>query len=248
MAEQPLRCEGIEFRIGGLSILDGIDFAVEAGEVCAIVGPNGSGKSTFLNVVSGFVKPDRGVVRLDGVDVTSLPPWRRARLGLGRTFQIVRLVETAMAIENVEVGLLVGREGRKLPRLRLRANAERRTRMRRALERVHAEEFADWPVRYLSGGTRRKVEVARGIAAGPKVILVDEPTAGVSVAHILEMERALLDEAARGVAIVVVDHNLDFVGRISSRVVVFDAGKQIFEGSPADAFADERVIEAYVGV
>jgi branched-chain amino acid transport system ATP-binding protein len=243
-----LRCSGIRFQAAGLQILDGIDFAVEPGEICGIVGPNGSGKSTFLNVVSGFVKPNEGEVVLDGTDVTTTSPYRRARAGLGRTFQLVRVIETATASENVEAGLLL-REGRThlLSALGLGSRRRSARQIGHALESVHADEFADWPARYLSFGTRRKIEIARAIVSRPKVLLVDEPTSGVSRAHIFEIERVLRQQAESGCAVVVVDHNLEFIGKITRRVVVFDAGVEVFQGTPEAAFADPHVVEAYLG-
>jgi branched-chain amino acid transport system ATP-binding protein len=247
-ADAILRCEGIELRIGSQVILKDVDFAVRPGEICGIVGPNGSGKSMFLNVVNGFVKPQAGRVVLDGRDVTRDPPFRRARGGIGRSFQRVRVVETATAAENVEAGLLIRDRGTSLAAMLGVARRGRNTaEVLRALERVHADEFADWPVAYLSGGTRRKVELARAVVGGPKVLLVDEPTGGVSTAHIREIERVLREENEQGLAVVIVDHNLDFISKIAPRVVVLDAGVVIFEGTPAEAWADTRVIEAYLG-
>lgn len=249
MTSQPiLQCEGISLRIGSRQILDRIDFAARAGEICGIVGPNGSGKSMFLNVISGFVKPQAGQIVLDGRDVTRTAPFRRARAGLGRSFQRVRIVEAATAAENVEAGLLMQHgSGGILAALGLRRRKGSAEKVRRALERVQVAEFSDWPVRYLSGGTRRKVEVARAIVGKPKVLLVDEPTGGVSTAHILELERVLREEAERGAAVVIIDHNLEFIGKIAPRVVVFDAGTEVFQGTPTEAWSDPHVIEAYLG-
>jgi ABC-type branched-subunit amino acid transport system ATPase component len=240
-----LECVNVHFRIGSLEILNGVDFSVSAGEICGIVGPNGSGKSTLLNVISGFASPQVGQVMLKGDDVTTAPAWRRARSGLGRTFQLVRVVETATAVENVEAGLLTKPRS---PRPSLFAGRARTaSRVSQALARVQVAEFADWPVRYLSFGSRRKVEIARAIVGEPRVLLVDEPTSGVSRAHILEIERVLREEAERGCAVVVVDHNLDFIRKLAPRVVVLDAGNEVFAGSPDDAFADPAVIAAYLG-
>jgi ABC-type branched-subunit amino acid transport system ATPase component len=231
-----LRCRNISFRIGGLQILDDISFEIGAGEICGIVGPNGSGKSTFLNVVSGFVKPGSAEIFYDERDIGGDPPWRRARNGIGRSFQQVRVVETATARENVKAGLVErGRDG------------DTGERVLRALERVQVGEFADWPLRYLSYGTRRKVELARVIVGEPTLLLVDEPTAGVSRAHIVAIENVLKEEAERGCAVVIVDHDLDFIRRIAPRVVVFDFGREIFAGTPEQAFSDEHVVEAYIG-
>lgn len=243
-----LECKGLFLRIGAQSILNGIDFSIRAGEICGIVGPNGSGKSMFLNVISGFVKPQGGRVLIDGRDVTDFAPFRRARAGLGRSFQRVRVVETATAAENVEVGLLMGKRwGGARAVLGIGRRSDRAEEVSQALARVQAGEFAHWPVSYLSGGTRRKVEIARAIVDTPKVLLVDEPTGGVSAAHILELERVLQEEAQRGAAVVIIDHNLEFIGKIAPRVVVFDAGTEVFQGTPAEAWSDTRVIEAYLG-
>ena len=225
------------FRIGGLQILDDISFSITPGEICGIVGPNGSGKSTFLNVVSGFVKPNSVEIRYAEQDISRDAPWQRARKGIGRSFQAVRVVETATARKNVESGL-VHRGG---------TGHDVDARVMRALERVQVAEFADWPLRYLSYGTRRKVELARVIVGEPDLLLADEPTAGVSRAHIVSIENLLREEAERGCAVVIVDHDLEFIRRIATRVVVFDFGKEIFMGTPEEAFSDPHVVEAYIG-
>jgi branched-chain amino acid transport system ATP-binding protein len=232
-----LECKNVSFRIGGLQILDDISFSIAPGEICGIVGPNGSGKSTFLNVISGFVKPNSAELLYEERDMGRDAPWRRARRGIGRSFQQVRVVETATARQNVEAGL-VERGGR---------GKDSEDRIMRALGRVQVAEFADWPLRYLSYGTRRKVELARVIVGEPSVLLADEPTAGVSRAHIIAIERVLVEEAERGAAVVIVDHDLDFIRRIAPRVVVFDFGREIFAGTPEEAFSDPHVVEAYLG-
>jgi ABC-type branched-subunit amino acid transport system ATPase component len=231
-----LECKNVSFRIGGLQILDDISFSIAPGEIVGIVGPNGSGKSTFLNVVSGFVKPSNAEISFRDRDITNQPAWRRARGGIGRSFQRVRVVETATARQNVEAGLIeLGTRNRNVDQVLV------------ALERVRVAEFASWPLRYLSYGTRRKVELARVIVAEPSLLLVDEPTAGISRAHIVAIERVLKEEAERGCAVVIVDHDLDFIRRVTPRVVVFDYGREIFAGTPEEAFSEPHVVEAYLG-
>src|ERR1700760_2477198 len=155
--EPVLAASNVSFRIGGLQILDDISFAIAPGEICGIVGPNGSGKSTFLNVVSGFVRPNSAEIIHRGRDISGDPPWRRARNGIGRSFQQVRVVETATARENVLAGLVQAPDG-------ARNGSER---VIRALDRLRVGEFGNWPLRYLSYGTRRKVELARVIVSEP---------------------------------------------------------------------------------
>jgi ABC-type branched-subunit amino acid transport system ATPase component len=238
-----LDASGIRFAVGGLKILNGVDFDLRPGEIVGVVGPNGSGKTTFLNVLSGFVTAQAGRIRLDDSDLTRAHAYTRARAGISRSFQRVRVVERATARENVEMGMY----SRNLGRRRLRHVADPEGDAARALERVSASEFAEWPVRYLSFGTRRKIEIARTVVSKPRVLLVDEPTAGVSRAHILSIESALREEAERGCGVVIVDHDLEFVSRISERVVVMDAGDVIFRGTATEAWADQRVVEAYLG-
>ena len=238
-----LTAADIRFAVGGLRILNGLDFELRGSEIVGIVGPNGSGKTTFLNVLSGFVSPLAGRIELEGADVTRAHAYARARAGISRSFQRVRVVERATARENVEMGLYATHVGKR----RLRHMTDPDDSALRALERVSAAEFADWPVRYLSFGTRRKIEIARTVVSKPRVLLVDEPTAGVSRAHILSIESALREEAERGCGVVIVDHDLEFVSRISHRVVVMDAGDVIFRGTAEAAWADRRVVEAYLG-
>jgi len=249
IAEQPahpagshelLQCDNLTVQVGGLQILNAVALSVRAGEICGVVGPNGAGKSTLLNVISGFTAPGSGSTRFDGSDISHVPAWGRARLGIGRSFQQVRLVDSSSVRLNVQAGAL--RSSKTSP-----SDPCETSSIVNILRALNIEEFEDWPIRYLSYGTRRKVELARVAAGRPKLFLVDEPTAGVSHAHILGIERLLRDEARRGCAVVIVDHDLGFIQRIASRVVVMDAGIEIYQGPPSDAFADRRVISAYVG-
>jgi branched-chain amino acid transport system permease protein len=248
-----LSAEGITWSVAGLDILNGVSLQVESGEICALVGPNGSGKSSLVNILSGVTRPSGGRVLMEGGEMTGERPHEFVRRGLARTFQEARVLEAQTVVANVRsaawrdtpdgtlFGLLFRTPGifRARRRISQRAYDE--------LERAGALEFARWLAGDVSYGTRRKIELARALIARPRVLLLDEPTAGVSGEHIELMKTLIQEEAARGCAILIVDHDVDVINEICDRVVVLDAGQLIYDGSVAGAFADPAVQEAYVG-
>jgi ABC-type branched-subunit amino acid transport system ATPase component len=249
----PLVAEGIVWSVAGLDILNGVSLQVQAGEICALVGPNGSGKSSLVNILSGVVFPTDGRVLVEGVEMTGRRPHAFAKRGLARTFQEARVLETQTALANVRVaawrdvpdGSLLGM-ARHSPRM-WSARKLVNQRSRDELERAGALEFSSWLAGDVSYGTRRKIELARALIGRPRVLLLDEPTAGVSGEHIELMKMLIQEEAARGCAVLIVDHDVDVVNEICDRVVVLDAGRLIYDGSVGGAFSDPAVQEAYVG-
>jgi branched-chain amino acid transport system permease protein len=241
---------GIAF--GGNRALAGVTFFIRPGEVLGLIGPNGSGKTTLLNLLSGFHRPESGQIFLDGRDVTPFAAWQRARAGVARSFQHGALAVDLTALDNVAVAAngIAARAGiADIFRLPFGDPKRRRARTaaRAALAAAGAAKIAGNLGADLSAAERRRVELARALVAEPKVILLDEPAAGLSDAEKAALRAALRDVAARGIGIIVVDHGMPFLMPLASRVVCLDAGRIIAAGTPAEVAADPEVRRAYLG-
>jgi ABC-type branched-subunit amino acid transport system ATPase component len=227
-------------QFAGLTALQGVDLTLALGNRIGLIGPNGSGKTTLVNILSGFVRPTTGRLVVGAHDVTGWPPHRIARLGVGRTFQHTRLFGRLTALENVEVGAVRAR--------RHMSGRERRRRARATLEEVKVNEFAARTASELSFGIRRKVEIARALAAEPRFLLLDEPAAGVPEAERAGLASIITGVAAqRGLGVLVIDHDLSFVTAICEHIVVLDAGTVIARGTPQAVADDPTVVSAYIG-
>jgi len=231
----------LQKHFGGLRAVDGIDLRVEAGTVHALIGPNGSGKTTSLNVVNGIYKPTAGRIDFDGTDITQLTPHERAGLGMGRTFQNIRLFQTMTALENVMVG------GQRDNNPMEAGGDALVTRALAALDFVGVLNRAQMIVRNLPYGHQRLVEIARALAAHPKLLLLDEPGAGLNQTEKQALVALLKRLRGHGLTIFLIDHDMGLVEKVSDTITVLNFGKKIAEGSPQDVLRHPDVIAAYLG-
>jgi branched-chain amino acid transport system ATP-binding protein len=238
---------------GAVRAVNHVAFGIERGEICGLVGPNGSGKSSLLNAISGFVPVSGGTIRLGGVDLTRKPAFVIARHGVGRTFQLVRLLRGLTVKDNVAAGYRVSRSGSNLRRTvasilsARKLVGDERDRVHGAMETAGVAAFADVMVDELPFGLQCRVEVARAIVSGPGLLLLDEPAAGLGEKDLVELAGIVRAEAERGCAVILVDHHLHFVLELCPRIVVLNFGQKIFDGSASQAIDDPGVREAYVG-
>jgi len=228
---------GLTKRFGGLVANRDVSFTVAPGELVGIIGPNGAGKSTLFDLVTGFQRPDAGVVRLDGRDVTHRRPDEISRRGVARTFQKLRPFAGMTALENVMVGAFQ----------KTSDVAAAREVARRALSAVGLAERADAHAQGLSTGQRKRLELARALATGPRLLLLDEVTGGVDQATIPGLVRLVRDLHAGGLALVVIEHNMRVIMEISQRIVALQLGQVIADAPPSEIVRDRRVIDAYLG-
>jgi branched-chain amino acid transport system ATP-binding protein len=238
---------------GGLVAVDDVDFTIPEESIVSLIGPNGAGKTTFFNMLTGVYKPTAGRIQLLGADITGKPPHAITERGVGRTFQNIRLFQNMTALENVLVGMHSRLKGGiiqsiiRTPRIR-REEARARARARELLDfsglRGVEEDFA----RNLSYGDQRRLEVARALATEPKLLLLDEPTAGMNPQETLEFTDFVAKlRSEEELTILLIEHDMRVVMGISDRVTVFDYGEKIAEGTPTEIQKNERVIEAYLG-
>jgi ABC-type branched-subunit amino acid transport system ATPase component len=247
-----LRAAGLCKSFGGVHAVRDISLAIPAGAIFAVIGPNGAGKSTLLNLLSGIYRPDAGAMVLDGIDLTGLPAYRRVRHGIARTFQKIRLFKHLSAIENVVAGFHIHHD---IPAWQYvvhgpafrRNHARCRGEALRLLAFMGLAQRADMPAGALSYGEQRMLEIARALATSPRLLMVDEPAAGLNAAEVEMLLNRFRMLRRDGITLCIVEHNMDLVMRVADRVLVIDYGQYLFEGTPSEVQAHAGVIDAYLG-
>jgi branched-chain amino acid transport system ATP-binding protein len=253
MSTSALQADNISVKFGGLVAVDDVSFDIPTGGVVSLIGPNGAGKTTFFNVLTGLYKPTSGIVTFDDKNITAKPPHKIAQAGVARTFQNIRLFGLMTAEENVMVamhshlksGIISTILGTKRQRTEER---ESKKIARDLLEFVGIGNTADQFARNLSYGDQRRLEVARALALKPKVLLLDEPTAGMNPQEsktFVDFVYRVRDE--KDVSILLIEHDMSVVMKVSERITVLDRGQKIAEGTPDEIKSNKRVIEAYLG-
>ncbi|MCE0505895.1 ABC transporter ATP-binding protein [Roseivivax sp. GX 12232] len=249
-----LEVRDLHLSFGGIKALQGVGFTARAGEITGVIGPNGAGKTSLFNAISGFYAPSRGQVLLDGEDITKAPPDRRAALGIARTFQNIALFRGMTVLDNIKLGghtrlrsgiwSALGYFGTaQREELAFRAEIEERV-----IDFLEIDHIRKLPITMLPYGLQKRVELARALAMRPKVLLLDEPVAGMNREETGDMARFILDvQQEFGTTILLVEHDMHMVMDICARIVVLNFGHQIAEGSPAEVSATPAVIEAYLG-
>lgn len=242
-----LRVTGLSWGVGGLTIVDGVDLEVGRGEMVSVIGPNGAGKTSLINLISGVHRPDHGSIRLLGEDITGLRPADRTRRKLGRTFQTSSLFLGLTVLENIRLAAQAAL-GHSLDLVRRpRPEDEAYQVSRQALEKVGLADRAEDPVGRLSHGDKRKLELAMVVAGDPEVVLLDEPTAGVSVEDTKPLVELIQELHRSGTTVVMVEHRMEFVLDVSDRVAVMHKGGILAAGTPEEIMADAEVRAAYLG-
>ncbi|WP_431854989.1 ABC transporter ATP-binding protein [Azospirillum sp.] len=247
-----LRVENLSKQFGGIAAVDGLSFAVEAGTIHSIIGPNGAGKTTVLNLVTGVYAPSRGAVYLDGAVVSGKPPYELAACGLSRTFQNLQIYTSMTALENVMVGRHLRLDRRFLPSLLrlpgvVRRDEAARERCIALMEFVGCGRYVDADAASLPYGALKRLEIARALATEPKLLLLDEPAAGLNATESREVDAVIKKIAAQGITVILVEHDMKMVMGISDRILVLNHGRKLTEGAPDEIAAHPDVIAAYLG-
>ena len=242
-----LRAQGLHKSFGGVRAVQDVSIAVPGNSIFALIGPNGAGKSTLLNPLSGIYQPDAGALFFDEQDLIGLRAHRRARLGIARTFQKIRLFKQLTVLDNVLAGFHIHQDAPFWRNLLLGDTGRFRDEAQELLAFVGLGARAGERAGALAYGQQRMLEIARALATRPRLFMLDEPAAGLNAAEMEALVKRLEQIRQRGVTVVVVEHNMDLVMNVAQRVFVMDHGEPLFEGTPREVQANPRVIEAYLG-
>lgn len=249
MTTPVLRLRDVHKSFGGLKVIDGVSMEVRKGERTALIGPNGAGKTTLFNLISGIYPLDSGTIEVDGRDITSIPAMHRAASGISRSFQNIRLMPHLSTLENVMLGQHVRARG--LLHLAFPLNLLRRNRWveqaRNALEESALGTYPGQVVANLPYGVQKRIEVVRALMAEPKVLLLDEPAAGLNQKESEELQTLLVRISGQGCTLLVVEHDMNFVRKLCEKVVVLNFGQKIYDGPSAEIQQNHAVLEAYLG-
>jgi ABC-type branched-subunit amino acid transport system ATPase component len=230
-----LTTQALTKRFGGVVAVDSVSFNVDPGEVIGLIGPNGAGKTTVLDLITGFSKPSAGKVFFNDKEITGMPPYTLAKMGVVRTFQNTSLFSRMTVLENIRIGA------------HLKTGAHTDEALNRILEEMGLEKYMHFHANSLPYGVQRRLEVAIALAAGPRLLLLDEPAAGMNPEETQELIQKLKPIIGRKITIVLVEHNMRFVAKVCQRVVVLHRGQKIVEGVPAEVLNLPKVIEIYLG-
>lgn len=249
-----LKVEDINLSFGRIKAVDGASFEARGGEILAIIGPNGAGKTSLLNCINGFYKPQKGRIYFQGKDITSLSPHKRARLGLGRTFQGLQVyagmsvLDTIMSGRHIHMKVNPAQAFLYWPWVH-KEELEHRMVVEEIIDFLEIEQIRKRPIGMLSYGLRKRVDLARALALEPKILLLDEPMAGMNLEEKEDLARYILDiHEGMGTPVIIVEHDMEVVMDIAHKIVVIDWGQVIAEGTPAEIRVNQKVIEAYLGV
>lgn len=253
MADIQFRVDQVTLKFGGITALSEVSLEVRRGEVVGIIGPNGAGKTSLLNCINGVYRPTSGTLTFEGQDVIGMKPWQLALAGIGRTFQNIELVDEATTVENIMIGrhrhirqsmlsaVLYWGRGR-------REEVKQRAEVERIMALLEISHLRDVHAGGMAAGQRKMVEIARALASEPKLLLLDEPSSGMTREEKEDVARIILRmKKEMGITQVLVEHDVRFVSDLCDTVFVLDFGRCIASGTPAEVMADERVIEAYLG-
>ena len=248
-----LRVQDISLSFGGIKAIQDVDFTVNTGEILAVIGPNGAGKTSLINCINGFYRPQTGAIILDGHNISALPPYKRAQLGISRTFQNIALYTNMTALDNLMAARHIHMKSNMLTGALFwgsarREEIEHRHYVEEIIDFLEMESIRKSIVGNLSYGLRKRVELGRALALEPTLLLLDEPMAGMNVEEKEDMARFILDiHEQQRMTIMLIEHDIGLVMDISHRIVALDFGRKIDEGSPDQIAQSEAVIKAYLG-
>jgi branched-chain amino acid transport system ATP-binding protein len=247
-----LELQGVSKQFGGLQAVGDLTMQVPPGRITGLIGPNGAGKTTVVNLITGVYTLSTGAIRFGDEDLTEAPRHAVARAGVARTFQTIRLLPDASVLDNIVIGMYRHQRASLLSQI-LHIGASRQesrqfTEMAHALlDRFGMQRYAQFPAGTLSYGDQRRVEIMRALASRPRLLLLDEPVAGMNDVEAGKLGEVFLDLASQGMAVLLIEHNIGFVARVCEHIFVLDSGRKIAEGHPDEILRNPKVVEAYLG-